>query len=329
MKILVTGGAGYIGSFMTRRLLDEGYEVTVLDSLERGHKEAVDNRAKLVVGDLLDSIFLKEVFSNEQYDGVIHFAGLISVGESMQSPTHYFSSNVQGSVNLLDAMVQGKCQSIIFSSSAAVYGNPKRVPIDEDHPKHPESVYGETKWMVEKILQWYFITKQINSVSLRYFNAAGASLDGTHGEMHNPETHIIPKIIEAVMMDSEFTLFGTDYDTSDGTCIRDYIHVLDLTEAHVLSIHKLQESEGNFSLNIGTGWGHSNKEVVAMVEKVSGKKVKIIEAQRREGDPAKLIADAAKIKEELHFTPKYSDLETIVTSAWKWHTNHLGMKNEE
>jgi UDP-glucose 4-epimerase len=320
MKILVTGGAGYIGSFMVKRLLAENYAVTVADSLERGHKEVVDPRAKLEIGNLLDKEFVRQVFQ-DKFDGVIHFAGFISMGESMENPHLYFENNVFPALSILEEMSKTGNNNFIFSSSAGVYGNPEIVPIPETSRTLPTNPYGESKLMVEKIMNWYGKTKQISSVALRYFNAAGASLDGAMGEAHAPESHIIPNVIKAVMENTPFNLFGTDYKTKDGTCVRDYIHVLDLVEAHVLAIKKIQSNPGNYVYNVGTGAGFSNREIIGMVEKVSGQKVAVTETPRRPGDADELIADPTKIKAELSFAPKYSDLETIIKTAWQWHSN--------
>lgn len=318
MKILVTGGAGYIGSFMTKRLLDDGHEVTVADSLERGHREAVSPKAIFAQGNLLDKVFVEQLFKNK-FDAIVHFAGFISMGESMENPYLYFQNNVFTSLNLLEEMAKTGNNNFIFSSSAGVYGNPEQVPIPETSKTRPTNPYGESKLMVEKIMGWYGKTKQISTVALRYFNAAGASLDGTMGENHIPESHIIPKVMKALMENKEFKLFGTDYQTKDGTCVRDYIHVLDLVEAHVSAIKKIQTNPGNDVYNVGTGMGFSNKEIIGMVEKVSGQKVQVAESPRRPGDADELIADSAKIRDDLGFSPKYSDLETIIKTAWQWH----------
>lgn len=320
MNILVTGGAGYIGSFMVKRLLADGHDVTVLDSFERGHREIENERVTYEKGDLLDTAFLAQVFSKKQFDGVIHFAGYISVGESMQHAYQYFHNNISGSLELIEQARLHNVHKIIFSSSAAVYGNPVQNPIPEGHQKHPESIYGETKWMFENILKWYQQVHQMDSVALRYFNACGAALDGSMGEAHVPETHIIPNAIKAILAGSEFKLYGTDYNTPDGTCVRDYIHVLDLVEAHVLALQKLEKETGAFAYNVGTGKGYSNKDVIEMIEKVSGKTLVTQEETRRPGDADTLVADAHSIQKELGFVPKYSDLETIVKSAWEWHT---------
>lgn len=319
MKILVTGGAGYIGSFMVKHLLDRGDEVSVIDSLERGHKEAIDQRAKFYQGNLLEKQFVAKVFSENKFDAVINFAGFISMGESMKNPYIYFENNVFASLNLMEEMVKTGSNNFIFSSSAGVYGNPVKIPIPEDHQTNPENPYGESKLMVEKLMKWYQITHGLNCVALRYFNASGASLDGSSGENHSPESHLIPNIISAMLKAESFKLFGTDYKTKDGTCVRDYIHVLDLVEAHVLAIEKLTKDKGMYVYNVGTGNGYSNKEVIEMVKKVSGQVLNVEESPRRPGDADELVADVAKIKSELGFNPKYSDLETIVKTAWQWH----------
>lgn len=326
MKILITGGAGYIGSFMTRLLLDRGDNVTVFDSLERGHKEALDSRAKFIKGDIKDKSTLESVFSDDKFDAIMHFAAYISVEESEREKEKYYQNNVVGSQNLFESAINiGNVRNIIFSSSAAVYGSPHKIPIPEDHPKNPTSEYGKNKLAMEEILE--SIRKENPEVSfaaLRYFNAAGAALDGSFGEKHDPETHIIPLAIRAaISSDSEFNLYGTDYDTPDGTCIRDYIHVLDLVEAHILALEKIQKDPGGYYYNVGTGKGYSNREVIQMVEKVSGRKINVREESRRAGDPDQLVADPTSIRMELRFSPKYSDLETIVESAWVWHTKQL------
>lgn len=321
MNVLVTGGAGYIGGFMVKRLLERGDNVTVIDSLVRGHEEGIDKRAKFKKGDILDKAFLKEVFSSENFDAIIHFAGFISMGESMENPYIYFEDNTFGSLKLINEAVENGVKKIVFSSTAGVYGNPVRTPIDEEHPKNPENPYGESKLMVEKILSWYAKTKGLSFAALRYFNASGAALDGSMGENHDPESHIIPNIIKAVLSNQAFNLFGDDYKTPDGTCVRDYIHVLDLVESHLLAIDKLTKEPGEYFYNVGTGKGYSNKEVAEMVKKVAKTDFEIKIGPRRPGDADTLIADPSKIKNELGFTPKYSDLETIVQTAWKWHQN--------
>lgn len=326
MKILVTGGAGYIGSFMTKRLLEKGDEVVVVDTLEKGYKEAVDQKAKLIIGNLLDREFVSLVFKENHFDAVIHFAGYISMNESMKNPYIYFQNNVFSSLNLMEEMIKTKTDKFVFSSSAGVYGNPIKLPIPEDHPKNPENPYGESKLIVEKLMFWYQKTHGLNSVALRYFNASGASPDGKLGENHNPESHIIPNIIKAILNGESFKLFGVDYSAKDGTCVRDYIHVIDLVEAHVLAIEKLMKYQGMFAYNVGTGSGYSNQEVIEMVKRISGKDFQVQKSARRPGDADTLIADVSRIKAELGFNPKYSDLETIVKSAWEWHKTNSKFK---
>jgi UDP-glucose 4-epimerase len=319
MNILVTGGAGYIGSNMTKRLLDEGHNVIVADSLERGHKNFVDKRAQFMQGNLLDKEYINELFSKEPYDCVMHFAAYIAVGESMQQPGLYFNNNVSTTVALLEAMRLHGVNKFIFSSTGTVYGTPQVNPIPETHIKNPENPYAESKLMVERILHWYFEIHGIGSAVLRYFNASGAALDASMGEDHDPETHLIPNAIKAALNNSPFNLYGDDYSTPDGSCIRDYIHVLDLIEAHILTLKKLEEQKGEYVYNVGTGKGSSNKEVVDMVKKISGVDFPIIIKDRRPGDVQETVADASKINRDLGFVPKHSDLETIIKTAWEWH----------
>lgn len=321
MKILVTGGAGYIGSFMVKTLIDNGDEVAIVDNLKRGHRWAINGKAEFVEGDILNSDLMNNLFAKNKFDGVIHFAGLISMEESVKNPQLYFQNNVQGSTNLIECMLKHNVNKIIFSSTAGVYGDPIKIPIPEDHPRNPKNPYGESKLRVEKLLESYQKTNRLNFVSLRYFNAAGASIDGTIGEDHNPETHIIPLAIKAALENGEFSLYGTDYGTLDKTCIRDYIHVLDLVEAHLLALSKLQKETGGFFYNVGTGIGFSNRQVIETVKKISGVDFEVVEKERRPGDAEILIADPTKIKRELDFSPKYSNLEIIVDTAYKWHKN--------
>lgn len=315
MIILVTGGAGYIGSITTKRLIDLGHKVTVVDSLERGNKWAVHPRAEFLKGNLLNQKFVKKVFC-KKYDGIIHFAGYIAANESVKKPNTYFKNNLNSLLNVLEAAEFSGSNNLVFSSSAGVYGNPKIIPIKENSLCLPVNPYGETKLIAEQILKWH----KINSVALRYFNAAGALLDASLGEAHKPETHIIPVAIEKAEKGGEFLLFGDDYPTPDRSCIRDYIHVLDLAEAHILALKSLWCKKKLLPVyNVGTGKGYSNKQVVKMIEKVSGKKIKIRMEKRREGDPAVLSADNYLIKKYLGFKPKYSDLQTIIETAYNWH----------
>jgi len=319
MKILVTGGAGYIGSFMVKRLISRGDKVHDIDSLERGHKDAIDSEAIFHQMNLMDWDEVEQVFSSSQFDAVIHFAGYISMEESARDPGLYFCNNTSGSLEIIEHCKRNNVKNFIFSSTAGVYGNPIKIPIPEDHPTNPVNPYGESKLMVEKILSWFNKIDGLSYACLRYFNASGAAIDGSMGEAHDPETHIIPKAIEAALNNNEFKMFGTDYQTQDGTCVRDYIHVLDLVEAHILALEKLVKDKGGYIYNVGTGKGYSNKEVVEMVKKISGINFPIVELERRSGDADSLVADSSKIRNELGFNPKYSDLETIVKTAWEYH----------
>ena len=319
MRILVTGGAGYIGSITTKRLLEKGHEVVVFDNLKRGHKEAVTT--KLVVGDLLNRQDIEKGLAGEKFDAVIHFAAYALAGESMENPQMYFENNIQGGLNLLEYM-KNNIKYIVFSSTCAVYGTPKKLPVSEDEEKNPESVYGESKLAFEKVLYWYDLIFGIKHINLRYFNAAGASLDSSLGEDHEPEeTHLIPRAINAALGKYEFNLYGKDYETKDGTAVRDYIHVEDLAVAHMQALDKLVKDNKSDSFNLGTGQGYSNLEVINMVKKISGVDFKINEMPKRAGDPPMIYADNRKAKDLLGFNPKYSDLETIVKTAWGWHKN--------
>lgn len=315
MKILVTGGAGFIGSITVKALQKAGYDVVVFDSLENGYRESVT--VPLVVGNLLDKESLRQL-DNYTFDAVIHFAAYLQVAESMTNPAKYFENNLQGGLNLLEYMKEKKIPSIVFSSTAAIFGTPKHTPISEDAPKNPTSVYGESKLLFEKILSWYDSLFSIKSVALRYFNAAGAALDGTLGENHIPETHIIPAAMQRALRGESFSLFGSDYDTPDGTCVRDYIHVEDLAQAHILALQYLEKERKSNAFNLGVGKGYSNKEVVEMVKKITEIDFPVSIEPRRPGDPAILLADNKKSQEVLGFYPKYSDLETIVKTAWEW-----------
>lgn len=317
--ILVTGGAGYIGGFMVRRLVEKGYSVISIDNLSRNEEQKMPEGVSTVTGNIGDKEMIKTLFENNKIDGVIHFAAYISMGESMREPFMYFENNTFQTINFLQALKIHNINNIIFSSTAGVYGNPSKLPISEDADKNPTNPYGESKLMVEKALNWFQKIHGVSYASLRYFNACGASLDGVYGENHKPETHLIPNIMKAIIENREFSLFGTDYETPDGTCVRDYIHVLDLVEAHILALEKIMSEPGGYIYNVGTGKGYSNREVLAAVESVSGRKVNIVEKERREGDANELVADVSKIRNELGFTPQYSDLNTIVDSAWKFH----------
>lgn len=320
-KIVVTGGAGYIGSFMVRRLKDEGYEVVVVDNLCLGNEKAVEGFRLEKIDLLTDVDKLKALFTSEKIDGVIHMASFTQVGESVRNPENYYKNNVVGFLNLMEAMKAGGVKSLVLSSSAAVYGNPTRVPIEEDDPKNPISPYGETKYILEKILRDYDVAYGIKFVSLRYFNAAGAALDGSIGEDHPNESHLIPNMIKKALAGEQFTVFGGDYDTPDGTNIRDYVHVLDLSDNHTLALNYLFNGGQSNFYNVGIGRGYSNKEIISEVERVTGLKVNVSYGERREGDPAVLTASIDKIKNELGWSPKYG-LKEIIESAYLWHKEH-------
>lgn len=318
--ILVMGGAGYIGSHTVRHLLDKGYEVLVADNLIYGHKEAVDKRAKFVYADLLNPYSLDELFKNNDVDAVIHFAAFAYVGESVNNPEKYYYNNVIGTINLLHTMLKHNVKNIVFSSTCATYGEPKYTPIDEMHSQNPINPYGRTKLMIEQIFADYERAYGLRHIALRYFNAAGCSADGKIGESHNPETHIIPLVLQAIKGEREnIKIFGSDYDTPDGTCIRDYIHVEDLAQAHRLAVEKLEAYSG--CINLGTGVGTSVKEIIAAAEAVSGKKCPTEYAARRAGDPARLYADNTKAKAILGWQPKYLDIKDIIKTAWNWELN--------
>jgi len=316
-RILVTGGAGYIGSNTTLQLLDAGYDVVVVDNLSRGHRAAVDpTRLREVPLDDTDGLIA--VMREKPCDAVIHFAAYIAVGESMKVPELYFHNNTSGSLSLLTAMQNVGIDKIVFSSTAAVYGMPARVPILESEPYAPVNAYGETKVMVEKLLHWFDQIHGMKSVCLRYFNASGADPAGRSGEDHDPETHLIPLLFRAIQTGKPVTVFGDDYDTADGTCIRDYIHVTDLARAHIAAVEWLFAGGDSKKYNAGTGRGFSVKEVLHAVEEVTGKKVPFVVGPRRDGDPPLLVADSSLLQKELGWKPEFSDLRTIVETAWAW-----------
>jgi UDP-glucose-4-epimerase GalE len=319
MHILVAGGAGYIGSHTAKALAAAGYTPVVVDNLEKGHRSSV-RWGPLIQADLADIDALRRVFSTYSIEGVIHFAAYIAVGESMRAPIRYFRNNVSNTLNLLEAMVEAGVRRIVFSSTAAVYGNPERVPIPEDHPLRPVSPYGESKVMVERLLGWFESCHGIASARLRYFNAAGADPDGETGEDHFPETHLVPLALAAAAgKQQRLELFGTDYATPDGTCIRDYVHVSDLADAHVLALSHLQATGKGFAANLGTGSGFSVREVLRAVERVTGRSVPVVEQPRREGDAASLVADPSRVREILGWNPTRSSLDEIVSTAWRWY----------
>jgi UDP-glucose-4-epimerase GalE len=316
-RILVTGGAGYIGSNTTLQLLDAGYDVVVVDNLSRGHRAAVDP-ARLRTVDLLDTDALIHVIEEQPCAAVIHFAAFIAVGESMKVPEVYFRNNVSGSLSLLTAMVKTGIRHIVFSSTAAVYGMAEKIPIPESEPYAPVNAYGESKVMVEKMLDWFDRIHGLRGICLRYFNASGADPACRAGEDHEPETHLIPLLFRALKTGEPVTVFGNDYATPDGTCIRDYIHVTDLANAHIAALESLSSGGSSGRYNVGTGHGYSVAEVLRAVEDVTGLKVPFAFGPRREGDPPVLVADSGRLRRELQWSPRNSDLHRIVKTAWAW-----------
>jgi UDP-arabinose 4-epimerase len=317
VSILIVGGAGYIGSQTAKRVAQAGLEPVVFDNLVYGHKWAV-KWGPLIEGDLSDRALIKRVLEEHAVTAVVHFAAYAYVGESVTNPRKYFRNNVAGTINLLDAMIDADVRDIVFSSTCATYGDPQQVPIAEDHPQNPVNPYGETKLVVEKMLRWYGRAYGLRFAALRYFNAAGADPDGEVGEDHAPETHLIPLAIEAALGGKGLEIFGTDYPTPDGTAIRDYIHVQDLADAHVAALDKLRDGAAALFVNLGTGRGHSVREVIAAVEKVTGKKVAARESGRRAGDPPALVADARFAADVLGWKARIPNIEAIVEHAWRW-----------
>lgn len=322
MAVLVTGGAGYIGSHTVAALLEKGEEVVILDNLRQGRREAVLG-GTLYEGDLLDAQLLDRVFASHDIDGVIHFAACSLVGESMRDPGKYYRNNVYGTLCLLEAMKRAGVSRIVFSSTAAVYGEPERVPIDEEDRTLPTSVYGETKLAMERMIRWFGDIHGIRFVSLRYFNAAGAHESGRIGEDHRPETHLIPLILQVALGKRDhIAVFGDDYPTEDGTCIRDYIHVSDLADAHILALERLRRGGGSAVYNLGTGKGYSVRQVIAAAREVTGHPIPARVEPRRAGDPAVLVASPARAKAELGWEPRRSDLHNLIATAWAWHRRH-------
>ena len=320
MKVLVTGGAGYVGSVVVDELIARGDEVVVIDNLYQGHREAINPEAKFAQVDLLDAHAVAEVFdANPGIEAIMHFASHTLVGESMQRPELYLRNNIVMGVNLLEVAVPRGVRKFILSSTANLFGNPTRVPIDESQPLDPGSPYGESKLMLERILRWYERIYDLRYGALRYFNAAGAT--ERRGEHHDPETHIIPLVLSVALGKRDsFTIYGGDYPTPDGTCIRDYVHVYDLAQAHLLTLDALEE--GSRTYNLGNGQGFSNLQVVETARKVTGHPIPTQIGPRRPGDPAVLVASSEKIRSELGWQPKYADLESIIRSAWEWHKSH-------
>jgi UDP-glucose 4-epimerase len=313
MRIFVVGGAGYIGSVCAELLLDEGHDVSIFDNLTEGHRRAVDARANFIQGELADRAQIQAALSNDRPDAVMHFAANALVGESMRDPSKYFRNNICNGLNLLDSMIAASVQRIVFSSTCAIFGLPERLPIEETTPARPINPYGESKLAFEKILHWYDQIHGLKFVSLRYFNAAGAT--EKFAEDHRQETHLIPNVLKvALAQKPNVEIYGTDYETPDGTCVRDYIHILDLTRAHILALGAASSA----SYNLGTGGGSSVREVIATCAKVTGRKIAVIEKPRRPGDPPQLVASSEKIKRELGWRPQFQSLDAIIQSAWKW-----------
>ena len=323
MAILVCGGAGYIGSHAVHALIEKGEQVVIVDNLQTGHRGALNPKAKFYEGDIRDASVLDKIFTENKVEAVIHFAANSLVGESMEKPLLYFNNNVYGMQVLLEAMVRQGVDKIVFSSTAAVYGEPKRVPIHEDDETCPTNTYGETKLTMEKMMKWVSRANGVRYVSLRYFNAAGALPDGSIGEDHATETHLIPLILQVPTgRRDHITVFGDDYPTPDGTCLRDYIHVVDLADAHVLALEYLRKGGASDIFNLGNGQGFSVKEMIAAAEKATGRSIKVEIGARRAGDPAQLIASSEKARSVLGWKPQFTDVEQVIGTAWRWHEHH-------
>ena len=323
MAVLVCGGAGYIGSHAVHVLIEKGEEVIIVDNLQTGHRAALHPKAKFYEGDIRDAAVLDKIFTENNIEAVIHFAANSLVGESMEKPLLYFNNNVYGMQVLLEGMVKHGVDKIVFSSTAATYGEPKRVPIHEDDETNPTNTYGETKLTMEKMMKWVSRANGVRYVSLRYFNAAGALPDGSIGEDHKTETHLIPLILQVPTgRRDHITVFGDDYPTPDGTCLRDYIHVVDLADAHVLALEYLRKGGASDIFNLGNGQGFSVKEMIAAAEKATGRSIKVEIGARRAGDPAQLIASSEKARSVLGWKPQFTDVEQVIGTAWKWHESH-------
>lgn len=323
MRVLLTGGAGYIGSHTAVALLEAGYDVVIADSLETGHKKAVPPGAALFIGDIRDGNFLDTVFSGGAIDAVVHFAAYSLVPESMSDPLKYYDNNVGGTQSLLSAMKKYGVAKIVFSSTASVYGEPRRLPIEETDPTIPTNAYGATKLAMEQMLRWSDVAYGVKSVALRYFNACGATPDGRIGEDHKPETHLIPIVLQTARGQwPHLYLYGRDYDTRDGTCVRDYVHVCDLADAHVLAVKYLAGGGESEVINLGNGVGFTNLEIIKAAEAVVGHEIPVVDAPRRAGDPATLVASGQKAKRLLGWAPRYTDIAAIIETAWRWHSTH-------
>jgi UDP-glucose 4-epimerase len=321
MRLLVTGGAGYIGSVVAGQLLDAGHHVTIIDNLSHGHRQAVPKGADLIVGDLADKEKLAGLFRTQSFDGVLHFAAFIEAGESMKFPEVFFRNNTANALAVLEAMLAAGVKRFVFSSTAALYGNPVKIPIEEQDALQPTNAYGESKLLVERMLEWFHRIHGMRYASLRYFNAAGAAASD-RGEAHQPESHLVPRVMKVALgKDKHVEIFGTDYPTRDGTCVRDYVHVVDLATAHLLALDAL-DRDGRLIYNLGNGQGFTVREVIEGVRRVTGREIPVIESPRREGDPAVLIASSNKIQRELNWKPKFHELDAVLGSAWLWHKNH-------
>ena len=324
--VLVTGGAGYIGSHAVKELVRAGHEVVIYDNLEAGHRPAgeaaLDGRGALVQGDIRNTALLTDTLRTHRANAVMHFAASLSVGDSVRDPIGYYANNLTGALSVLQAMVAAGVPHLVFSSTAAVFGNPERTPITEDHPTRPINTYGETKLAVERALPHFERAYGLRSIALRYFNAAGADPDGALGEDHEPELHVIPRALDAAMGRGSFQVFGEDYETPDGTCLRDYVHVTDLAAAHVLALGALRGGAPSTIYNLGNGRPTSVRQVLDAVESVTGKRVPYTRGPRRPGDPAVLYASSDRIKRELGWQPRYEDVEVIVSTAWRWREAH-------
>lgn len=322
MKILVVGGAGYIGSHMVKMLHHAGHTIVTIDNLSSGYRNAV-LYGQFIEGDIANRPFLDQLFSKYSFDGVMDFASYIQVGESINKPSMYYENNVSNTLTLLSAMMDADIKSFIFSSTAAIFGEPKYIPIDEKHPQNPINPYGHSKLMVEQILRDFEHAYGLNSICLRYFNAAGADAEGELGERHTPETHLIPLILQAASgRRDNISIFGTDYDTPDGTCVRDYIHVEDLCSAHLLAMKSLVNGGSSQVYNMGNGQGYSNRDIIDTVKIVTGKNFRVVEMPRRDGDSERLVADSKRLQADLGWKPKYPDLDTIILHAWNWEQKH-------
>jgi UDP-glucose-4-epimerase GalE len=327
VRLLVTGGAGYIGAVAARRLREAGHAPIVLDDLSGGHREAVTG-LELVVGDFGDRALVSDLLGSKKIEGVLHFAALALVGESVQDPARYYRNNLERSLALLDVLRERGVMRFVLSSSAAVYGEPVALPMDEEHPTRPTNPYGETKLALEKALRWYHAAYGFASVSLRYFNAAGASADGSLGEVHDPETHLVPNVLRAALTSEPVPVFGTDYATRDGTAVRDYIHVEDLADAHVRALEGLERKTGAFAFNLGNGTGFSVLQVIEAARRVTGRPIPVRKASRRPGDPETLVASSGRARRELGWSPRFQDLESILETAWKFARAHpLGYRS--